>query len=240
MPLIILSFIAGILTVLAPCVFPLLPVIIGGSSGSKSKLRPLIITTALGISILIFTLLLKGTSLFIGAPESYLRIASGIILIGFGVVSIYPGLWNTISTKLNLTGRSDKMLDKAADSKSIFEPVLLGFTLGPVFSSCSPTYGVLVATVLPQDFLTGVINIISYILGLSLVMLTVGYLGQGIISKLRFASNPNGIFKKILGLIFLIIGVAIVLGLDRTFETWLLEGGYFDGISNWESDRLDE
>ena len=55
------AFIAGLITVLAPCVLPLLPVIIGGSvtGGTADKSRPLVVTGALVGSLFIFTVLLK-------------------------------------------------------------------------------------------------------------------------------------------------------------------------------------
>jgi len=54
------------LTILAPCVLPLLPVILGASvEDSKDKWRPYIIIAALSVSIIIFSLLLKATTLFI-------------------------------------------------------------------------------------------------------------------------------------------------------------------------------
>jgi len=66
MTLIIVSFLAGIMTILAPCVLPLLPVILGASaSESEDKYRPYIIILSLIFSIVIFSLLLKFSTIFI-------------------------------------------------------------------------------------------------------------------------------------------------------------------------------
>ncbi|MBP9132237.1 cytochrome c biogenesis protein DipZ, partial [Candidatus Saccharibacteria bacterium] len=66
---------AGLLSVLAPCVLPLLPIIIGGSiSGNKKdKKRPFIIAGSLAISLFLFTLLLKATTLLINIPPSVIN-----------------------------------------------------------------------------------------------------------------------------------------------------------------------
>ena len=73
----IVSFAAGVLTVLAPCVLPLLPVIVGGtaartageSAGSdRTWLRPLVIAASLAVSVVAFTLLLKASSALLGIP----------------------------------------------------------------------------------------------------------------------------------------------------------------------------
>ena len=62
---ILLSLIAGALTVLAPCVLPFLPVIVGGSLGHGSRRRPYLIAGALVVSLLVFTLLLKASTAFL-------------------------------------------------------------------------------------------------------------------------------------------------------------------------------
>jgi cytochrome c biogenesis protein CcdA len=66
-----ISFIAGILTILAPCVLPLLPIIIGGSLEEKSIRRPIIITLSLAASIVVFTLILKVSTAFIDIPQDF-------------------------------------------------------------------------------------------------------------------------------------------------------------------------
>ena len=66
MILLLLSLLAGVLTVLAPCTISLLPVIVGGSlSGGQSFRRALVVTGSLGVSVILFTLLLKVSTAFI-------------------------------------------------------------------------------------------------------------------------------------------------------------------------------
>ncbi len=71
--LLIVSFLAGVLTIAAPCILPLLPVIIGGSliDSDKDKperawLRPVVITASLAVSVIVFTLLIKATTVLLG------------------------------------------------------------------------------------------------------------------------------------------------------------------------------
>ncbi len=75
MALLLIAFVAGLLTVLAPCTLPLLPVIIGGSvSGESNFKRACIIAVSLGVSVFVFTLLLKVSTLFINIPQSFWQI----------------------------------------------------------------------------------------------------------------------------------------------------------------------
>jgi hypothetical protein len=70
------------------------------------------------------------------------------------------------------------------------------------------------------------LNLFSYVLWLSVIMLAIALLGQKFVAKLKWASDPNGLFKKVLWVIFLIVGLAIMFWLDKTFEAYLIEQGY--------------
>ena len=61
--------------------------------------------------------------------------------------------------------------------------VFMGFALGPVFSSCSPTYALILAIILPAGFVFGTIALISYILGLAFILLLIAAFGQKLIKK---------------------------------------------------------
>ena len=95
--LILLSFFAGILTVLAPCVLPLLPIIIGSSVAAKDKNKPYWITLGLVVSITIFTLILKASTLLLNVDPFVWKIVSGGIVIIFGLIYIFPKVWEKIT-----------------------------------------------------------------------------------------------------------------------------------------------
>ena len=219
MSLLLLSFIAGILTVLAPCAFMLLPVIIGGSAGNDNKYRPYIITLSLALSLFIFTILLKATSLLINIDPTFLKYFSGITVIFLGLISLFPNTWDLISLRFKLSNTSEGFLNDAKNKKGLLGAVLTGVALGPVFSACSPTYVYILTTVLRQNFVDGLINIFAYIFGLSIIMLGAGLLGQRFIKKLRWAVNPKGIFKKIIAFIFILVGIAIITGFDKQLQS---------------------
>ncbi|HMR01698.1 MAG TPA: cytochrome C biogenesis protein, partial [Candidatus Gracilibacteria bacterium] len=127
------AFLAGVLTVLAPCTLTLLPVIIGGSVTEKNPWKPLIVGLSLGISVFVFTLLLKvGTDLF-SLDEDILRVISAIIILVLGFTMVFPTLWDHIQVKLGLY-KSEKLLESAKSKGGGFAgSILLGAALGPVF-----------------------------------------------------------------------------------------------------------
>ncbi|MBT6068780.1 cytochrome C biogenesis protein [Candidatus Peregrinibacteria bacterium] len=230
MELLIPSFLAGILTVLAPCVIALLPVILGGSLSAKDARRPIIIVGSLGISVIIFTLLLKASTVLIGIPQSFWSYFSGGLILIFGLTMAFPKLWNFIAFKLHLH-KSDNLLSKSAGRKGPLGAVLLGASLGPVFTTCSPTYALILAVVLPQNFAVGFLNLIVYTVGMLIPLLIIGYSGQRITRHLRFAVNPNGIFKRLLGTLLIITGLAIFTGYDKVLEAKILDTGYTGPIN---------
>lgn len=91
-----LSFFSGVLTVLAPCILPLLPVIIGSSAGARSPWTPYIVIGSLSVSIILFTYLLKASTLLITIPTSFWAYFSGSILLLIGVLFAFPTLWERV------------------------------------------------------------------------------------------------------------------------------------------------
>lgn len=236
MTLFIVSFVAGVLTILAPCVLPLIPVIIGGSIGrsNQSWRRPVVITLSLAVSIVVFTLLLKATTLLLGIPTAVWQIISGSIVLLFGVSMLFPKIWEEFMIRSRLQARGSQLLGMASPRKTITGDVLLGVALGPVFSSCSPTFALILAAVLPVSIGVGVLYLIAYAVGLSLALLLAVLVGQTAISRLGWALNPRGIFVRVIGSIFIIVGIALVFGLDKLAQAWILDQGWYDPISQLE------
>jgi cytochrome c biogenesis protein CcdA/thiol-disulfide isomerase/thioredoxin len=228
--LLIGAFFAGMITILAPCVLPLLPVIIGGSiSGNvNDKRRPFIITASLAVSLILFTILLKATTLFIDVPPEVFVYISGGILIALGIVFLFPGIYEWIILKLNLQAKSQQLLGKSSGKGPIVGAIITGAALGPVFSSCSPVYAYILATILPVNFGVAMLYMISYVLGLSVMLLLVGFLGRKFVSKIKFASNPKGWFNRTIAIIFIVVGVLVITGFDKRLQTYISEKTPFD------------
>jgi len=241
MTLLIVSFLAGVLTILAPCMLPVLPIIIGGSvQDGKHKSAPLIITASLATSIILFTLLLKFSTALIEISPKFWSNLSGSILILLGIFMFFPKIWSAFSKKLGFESKSKEILAKQSTTKNKYlRDILIGFSLGPVFSSCSPTYFFILATVLPESFGLGFIYLLSYSLGLSIVLLLIAYLGQKVIGKLKWAAKEDGIFKKGVSILFILIGISILFGIDKKIETKILDNTNFGNIIELDQKLLD-
>jgi cytochrome c biogenesis protein CcdA/thiol-disulfide isomerase/thioredoxin len=229
------AFFAGIITVFAPCVFALLPVVIGGSmSGDvQDKRRPFIIAGSLAVSLIVFTLLLKATTLFIDVPPVIITGISGAIIVLLGLTLLFPTMYDRLIIALNLQAKSQQLLSKSSGRGALIGPIITGAALGPVFSSCSPVYAYILATVLPVNFGVAMAYILAYVLGLSVMLLLIGFFGQKLVRRLKWASNPRGWFTRIVAVLFIIVGTLIITGYDKKFQTYISENTpfNFDAIS---------
>lgn len=230
------AIVAGVLTTLAPCVLPLLPVIVGGSLGEssrQSRRRAYLITASLGLSVVLFTLVLKASTALIGVPASVWQWVSGVILIALGLVSAFPALWEQVSMRLRLQGRSAERLAAARQREGATGAVLTGAALGPVFTSCSPLYGYVIVTVLPASFGQGMALLLAYVVGLCGTLLAIALLGQKAIGRARWAADPHGWFRRGLGWVFILVGIAVIAGWDKDLQAWVIANS---PIRPWELD----
>ena len=138
---------------------------------------------------------------------------------------------STAQTQLN---RANAALDRSYRRGGVGGDILLGAALGPTFSSCSPTYALILATVLPVSFGEGLLYIVVYALGLAIALLLVAFLGQAFARKLGWLSSPSGWFRRVVGILLVIVGLAVILGLDKQFQAFVLEQGWYDPIQQFE------
>ena len=240
MTLLVLSFFAGVLTVAAPCILPLLPVIVGGSLTGNDKtyprpwLKPAVITASLAISVIIFTLLLKATTALLGVPLTVWSTISGLIVLLFGIHLFFPVIWEKVMLASGIYNKSNQLMGLSSTKTGPTKDIVLGASLGPVFNSCSPTYALIVAAILPQSFLTGLSYLTAYAIGLATVLLLIAFAGQSLVDKMHWLSNPSGVFRRVIGVLFVIVGISVIFGFDKQFQAYILEEGWYDPVRNFE------
>lgn len=224
----LVAFLAGLLTVLAPCILPLLPVVIGASeSGARGiSLRAVTVIGALSFSVIVFTFLLKASTLLIAIPQVWWTWFSGAVIILVGVAMVFPDLWARVPFIAHMSRASNKALGAGYQKKNVAGDAAIGIALGPVFTTCSPTYLFIIATVLPATFGTGALYLLSFTLGLALSLLAVAYFGQQLVSVFVGRERQTGTLKKAFGVLIVLVGLAIFTGYDKKIETWILDAGY--------------
>lgn len=222
-----LAFLAGLLTAFAPCVLPLLPIILGGSvsaDGQKDKWRPYIITGSLVVSLILFTLLLKASTVLIGVDPRVWTYVSGGLVIALGLFMLFPNLWAKFIGLVGFEHKSQQLLGKAGKTNNrTLSAVLIGAALGPVFSSCSPTYAFVIATVLPVNLALGMVYLAIYCLGVAIALLAIALLGRKLLVNVKWASNPHGWFQRSIAILFILVGLSLITGIDKQIQTYLVE-----------------
>jgi len=226
-----ISILAGFFTVLAPCILPLLPIVIGASEEGVRYIsrKAVTIIASLSVSVVIFTLLLKTSTLLIDIPQKFWNILSGLILVLVGMAIVFPAIWAKVPFIARLNRAGNIALGKGfqqSKSRSYRGDIVTGLALGPVFSTCSPTYLFIIATVLPAGILSGLVYLLGFTCGLALSLLCIAYFGQTLMDVLGRHMSEAGKLKKIFGVLIVIVGLSVLTGLDKKVEAFILDSGY--------------
>jgi cytochrome c biogenesis protein CcdA/thiol-disulfide isomerase/thioredoxin len=218
--LILFAFLAGIATIFAPCILPVLPVVLSaGISGGKQ--RPLGIVAGLVASFTFFTLSLSWLTRHLGISPDALRLFAISVILIFGVMLLIPKLLVTFEVWL-----SKRIPQVNADSTrgDFLGGILIGISLGLVWTPC---VGPIVASVISLAAsstvtLTSVFITAAYALGTSVPLLVLIYGGQGMLRRLRSANKAIPKIQMVFGAIMVLTAIAMLFGLDRTLQTSLL------------------
>ncbi len=224
----LVSFVAGVLTVLAPCILPLLPVVVGAGEPGVRRVssRAVIVIVTLAVSIIIFTLLLKASTIFISIPPYVWTWFSGVVLSFLGLTLLVPAAWARVPFVATLSRKSNMAVGKGYLDNSVRGDMLMGIALGPVFSTCSPTYLYIIATVLPASYAVGLVYLVGFVVGLSASLLLIAFFGQRLINRMSASFTTASRVKQVFGAILILLGVAIAFGWDKKLESFILDSGY--------------
>lgn len=167
---------------------------------------------SLGVSVFAFTFLLKVSTALIGVPQGVWEWLSGAVLFAVGIFFIFPNLYDLIPGAAKANANSNRLMSSGFMRQSVWGDVIVGAALGPVFTTCSPTYFVVLASVLPVSLVAGVGDIVAYTLGLCLFLLLISVVGQRALARLNVAADPRGWVRRVIGVLFIAIAILVVTG----------------------------
>ncbi len=238
--LILFSFLSGIVTVLSPCVLPVLPIVLS-SSASKGKQRPLGVISGLIISFSLFTLAISQIVRLLGLSANTLRyVAIGII--GFlGISMIIPKINEWIEKSLSFIPNLVK--DGHKEGNGFWPGFLTGLSLGLVWAPCAgPILASVTALAATQAVsFASVIVVISYAIGSGIPLLGIAYGGRSLINRVPFLSKNLGKVQKGFGVVMILTAILIALNADILVITWLtdkLPGGLSSALTAFESNEV--
>jgi cytochrome c biogenesis protein CcdA len=220
-----LAFAAGLLSVLSPCVLPLVPIVLGAAV-TAHPLGAVALAAGLALSFSALGLLLALAGFGLGIDEGMFRVAAAAVMILLGVVLVMPSWQARLAAAGGpISAWADRRFGDVASS-GLAGQFAIGLLLGAVWSPCvGPTLGAasLLASQgrdLPQVALT--MTVFGVGAGLPLILL--GLLSRASLMRVRSRLMSAGkLGKTLLGLMLMVIGASIVSGVDRQIEAALVD-----------------
>jgi cytochrome c biogenesis protein CcdA len=217
-----LALIAGVLTIAAPCVLPMLPILFGASVGQKSRTRPIFITLGFVLTFAVFALIFSVFSDLLGLSADALRDAAIILLLVFGVLMIWPRPFEWLSAQLNpLLDRFGGAGSRAGSGNA--GGFVLGMTLGVVWTPCAgPVLGsILTLIATSQNLPHAALLLVVYAIGAGIPMLAIAYGGQYATTRIRRLAHYTHRMQQGFGVVVILIAVAIYFQYDTLVTVWL-------------------
>ncbi len=237
-PSVLWVFIAGMATVITPCVLPILPAVLSGSVGSR--FRPLAIVTGMTITFTLMGILISALASFVFFTE-YLRWFSILFIIGMGAVlfddDINNAYVNVSSSVVNFARMHVSFLgsvSSVAPREGLLGGLFLGMSLGVIWIPCvGPILGAVFAYVAESsasagNILHGVILLVTYSLGVGIPMLIIAYSGKSVSGRVKWFVKRGHFFKRLSGMILILVGLMMLFGIDKYFQAKLLP--YFPAL----------
>lgn len=218
--LLIFAFISGLLTILAPCIWPLLPIILS-SSVTGGKLKPFGVVIGIMISFTVFTLSISYIIKLISFDPNVLRFFAVVVIAFFGLTLLIPRLNSIFEERLNrLSGK----FSPHQQGTGFISGFITGFALGLVWSPCAgpilATISVLAAT--QKVNLEIILVTVIYVLGVGIPLFIFSIVGWNFFRKHKGISRNTGNIQRLFGIVMVITAITIYANLDTVIQAKFL------------------
>jgi len=239
--LILFAFLAGIITILSPCILPILPIILSSTVGGVEvgNKRAIGIITGFIASFTFFTLFLSTIVKISGISADLLRNLSVIVIIAFGLSLLIPKL--QFLTERLLSGVA-KFAPKTNSGLGFTSGIWIGMSLGLLWTPC---VGPILASVISLA-ISGTVNFsaflitLAYSMGTALPMFLIMIGGRNLLNKVPWLVQNSSKIQKIFGVLMILTGLAIYFNLDRNFQAFIITKfpNYGANLTKFESTKL--
>jgi cytochrome c-type biogenesis protein len=226
----LLAFVAGALTILSPCVLPLVPVVLA-SAGQRHRLGALALAGGLVASFTIVGFVVAAFGARLGIDADHLRTSGALILGAAGVFLVIPRLQDLVANAASPLVAWAGNRQQAFDTGGLAGQGAIGVLLGLVWSPCvGPTLGAAIALAAQGRELSRVaLTMAAFGTGIAAVLLFIALLGRSLFQRMRHGLAGNAKIAKIgLGLILLVVSALILSGMDR-----IIEGRFVETAPDW-------
>src|SRR6267154_2222150 len=219
----VLALVAGMLSVLSPCVLPILPIVLGAAA-SERKWGPVALAIGLSVSFVAIGVLVATVGFAVGLNAEVFRYVAAVLMVGIGTFLMLPGFQAQLAVASGpIANWADARFSGVRSGAS--GQFWVGVLLGAVWSPCvGPTLGA--ASLLAsqgRDLAQVGITMFAFGMGAALPLLALGLFSREAVMRWRnqLLSTGHGV-KVALGLLFVAIGALVLSGFDKTIETALV------------------
>lgn len=221
----ILGYVAGLLTLINPCVLPILPIVLA-SALQAGRHGPAMIAAGMSLSFVALGLAVTVLGQTVGLTPEMVADAGAVMMILFGIVLLVPQFSARFETATaGVSARADAGID-GLDRSGTRGQFIGGMLLGAVWSPCiGPTLGGAIALASQgQSLLWAGAIMVAFAAGVSTVILALGYGARSVI--LRRQAWMRAIAaraKPVLGVVFVAVGAGLLLRVHHMLEIWALD-----------------
>jgi cytochrome c biogenesis protein CcdA len=218
----VLALLAGILTIAAPCTLPMLPILLGASLGQTGKARPAWIALGFVISFSAVALLLSAITRVFDFDPNSLRTGAAILLLGFGLLMIWPMPFEWLS--IRLSGLTNSVPSGGTGFRQgNIGGFVLGTTLGLVWTPCAgPVLGsILTVVATSKDTAWASVLLVAYAIGAAIPMLAIAYGGQAVTARVRGIARISPRLQQGFGVVVIAFAIASYFQYDTLIVAWL-------------------
>ena len=213
MLIILLAYLGGILTILSPCILPVLPFVFARADRSfvRSTL-PMLAGMAATFAI-VATLAAVGGGWAVQA-NAIGRWAALILLALFGIALVFPSISDRLTRPLVALG--SRMTEQSGQQDSVWSSAVLGIATGLLWAPCAgPILGIIfTAAALQGASFDTTFLLLAYALGAATSLALALVVGGKVFARMKKSLGASERIRQVLGVLVLIGVVAIALGLD--------------------------
>lgn len=221
----LLGYLAGLLTLINPCVLPVLPIVLA-TSLQVGRAGPLLLAAGMSVSFVVLGLTVAAAGQSLGLTEETVSKGAALAMVAFGAALLVPALGARFATATSgVSAQADRGME-GIDGSSGLGQFTGGLLLGAVWSPCiGPTLGGAIALASQgQDLIRAGAIMVAFSAGVSTLIVVIAYFAQNLLrqrremfQRLAIAARPT------LGMVFIAVGLAIWFGLHHDIEAWALD-----------------
>ncbi|MDJ0614163.1 MAG: cytochrome c biogenesis CcdA family protein [Rhizobiaceae bacterium] len=221
----VFGYIAGLLTLLNPCVLPVLPVILITALNTH-RLGPLYLCAGLCLTFVTVGMFVASLGPALGISDTLVSRVASVVMIGFGLILIVPALSQRFTLAASTASGTLSNKTAALNSDGLGAQFLTGVLLGAVWSPCiGPTLGGAIALASSgNDLGWAALIMLSFAFGVSTIILVLATLSRDALLRNRERMMRMSQWARpIMGGLLVAVGAFLFFGLHYTVERWAVE-----------------